>query len=51
MSIAASVNGHALCLCGAQHIHVTYDNYGHILPGDEAEASALHDAYLAKAFA
>jgi integrase len=52
MSIAAGVNAHALCTyMGHSGIQVTIDLYGHLFPGNEAEASALLDAYLERAFA
>jgi integrase len=51
MSIAAGVNAHALCTyMGHSGIQVTIDLYGHLFPGNEAEASALLDAYLERAF-
>jgi len=51
MSIAAGVNGHALCkYMGHSGIQVTFDLYGHLFPGNEAEASALLDACLETAF-
>jgi integrase len=51
MSIAAGVNAHALCAyMGHAGIQVTIDLYGHLFPGNEAEASALLDAYLRRAF-
>ncbi len=51
MSIAAGVNAHALCkYMGHSGIQVTFDLYGHLFPGNEAEASALLDAYLETAF-
>lgn len=51
MSIAAGVNAHALCkYMGHSGIQVTFDLYGHLFPGNEAEASALLDAYLDSAF-
>jgi hypothetical protein len=31
---------------GHASISITYDLYGHLLPGDEAHAAALLDAYL-----
>jgi hypothetical protein len=50
MSIAAGVNAHALCsYMGHSGIQVTLDLYGHLFPGNEAEASALLDAYLDRA--
>ena len=52
MSIAAEVNAHSLCTyMGHSSIKVTYDLYGHLFPGNEAEAGALLDSYLAGAFA
>ncbi|MEJ7894148.1 MAG: site-specific integrase [Solirubrobacteraceae bacterium] len=51
MSIAAGVNAHALCkYMGHSGIQVTYDLYGHLFPGNEAEASALLDRYLERSF-
>jgi hypothetical protein len=34
---------------GHAGIKVTLDTYGHLLPGSEAEAATLMDAYLARA--
>ncbi len=52
MSIAAGVNAHALCrYMGHSSIAVTFDLYGHLFPGNEAEAAALLDAYLERTFA
>ena len=51
MSIAAGVNARALCTyMGHSGIQVTIDVYGHLFPGNEAEASALLDGYLSQAF-
>jgi integrase len=51
MSIAAGVNAHSLCTyMGHSGIQVTLDLYGHLFPGNEAEASALLDVYLNRAF-
>src|SRR4051812_40438651 len=51
MSIAAGVNAHALCrYMGHSSIAVTFDLYGHLFPGNESEAAALLDAYLASCF-
>jgi len=36
---------------GHSSIAVTFDLYGHLFPGNEAEASALLDSYLEGAFA
>jgi hypothetical protein len=33
---------------GHAGIKVTLDTYGHLLPGSEAEAATLMDAYLAR---
>jgi hypothetical protein len=50
--LAAGVNAHALCTyMGHSGIQVAIDLYGHLFPGNEAEASALLDAYLTRAFA
>jgi hypothetical protein len=35
---------------GHSGIQVTIDLYGHLFPGNEAEASALLDAYVMRAF-
>jgi integrase len=45
--IAAGVNAKALSsFMGHSSIKVTFDLYGHLMPGTEAEAAALLDAYL-----
>jgi hypothetical protein len=45
--IAASVNAKALCdYLGHSSIQVTYDKRGHLMPGNEDEATGLLDAYL-----
>jgi hypothetical protein len=46
--IAAGVNAKALStfMCHA-NISITLDRYGHLMPGSEAEAAELLDAYLA----
>jgi hypothetical protein len=42
---------------GAQHLHgranlsITLDRYGHPMPGNEDEAAALLDGYLARSMA
>ena len=47
MMIAAGVNAKALStFMGHAKIAVTFDLYGHLMPGSEAEASELLDAYL-----
>ena len=48
--IAAGVNAKALTVyMGHSSIKVTFDLYGHLFPGSEAEAAGLLDAYLARA--
>jgi integrase len=45
--IAAGVNPKALQhLMGHANISITLDRYGHLMPGSEAEAADLLDAYL-----
>ncbi|MGE5283006.1 MAG: tyrosine-type recombinase/integrase [Chloroflexota bacterium] len=45
--IAAGVNAKALStFMGHSSIKVTFDLYGHLMPGTEAEAAALLDAFL-----
>jgi integrase len=45
--IAAGVNAKALAtFMGHSSIKVTYDLYGHLMPGTEAEAAALLNVYL-----
>lgn len=45
--IAAGVNAKALsAFMGHSSIKVTFDLYGHLMPGTEAEAAALLDSYL-----
>jgi len=47
--IAAGVNAKALsAFMGHSSIKVTFDLYGHLMPGTEAEAAALLDSYLGK---
>ncbi len=47
--IAAGVNPKALSsFKGHSSITVTFDLYGHLMPGSEAEGGAQLDAYLAK---
>ena len=47
LMIAAGVNVKALSTyMGHANINITLDRYGHLLPGNEAEARALLDAYL-----
>jgi integrase len=48
--IAAGVNAKALCTyMGHANISITFDRYGHLMPGSEAEAAGLLDAYLSGA--
>jgi integrase len=47
--IAAGVNAKALSTyMGHANIRVTFDQYGHLMPGNEDEAASLLDAYLAR---
>lgn len=47
-AIAAGVNAKALSTyLGHSSISITLDRYGHLMPGNEAEAAGLLDAYLA----
>lgn len=49
LMIAASVNAKALStFMGHANIGITLDLYGHLMPGSEAEAATLLDAYLAR---
>ena len=48
--IAAGVNAKALSTyMGHASVTITYDRYGHLMPGNESEAAALLDAYPARA--
>lgn len=50
LMIAAGVNARALCsYMGHASVTITYDRYGHLMPGNEDEAAALLDAYLEQA--
>ena len=50
LMIAADVNAKALSVyMGHSNIGITYDRYGHLMPGNESEAAALADAYLERA--
>ena len=50
LMIAAGVNAKALSTyMGHANIAITLDRYGHLMPGNEAEAAGLLDAYLARA--
>jgi integrase len=48
LMVAAGVNAKALStFMGHANISITLDRYGHLMPGSEAEAAELLDAYLA----
>ena len=48
--IAAGVNAKAISTyMGHSSIQVTYDRYGHLMPGNEDQAAELLDAYLTRA--
>jgi integrase len=50
LMIAAGVNAKALATyMGHASVTITYDRYGHLMPGNEDETAALLDAYLARA--
>jgi integrase len=50
LMIAAGVNAKALSTyMGHSTISITLDRYGHLMPGNEAEAADLLDAYLERA--
>ena len=50
LMIAAGVNAKALqTYMGHANISMTMDRYGHLMPGNEAEAAGLLDAYLVRA--
>jgi integrase len=50
--IAAGVNAKALSTyMGHSSVMITYDRYGHLMPGNETEAAELLDDYLARAAA
>jgi integrase len=47
--IAAGVNAKALATyMGHASVTITLDRYGHLMPGNEDEAAALLDSYLAR---
>ena len=47
LMIAAGVNAKSLqTYMGHSSVTITYDRYGHLMPGNEDEAAALLDAYL-----
>jgi integrase len=48
--IAAGLNVKALSTyIGHANISITFDRYGHLMPGNESEAAERLDAYLARA--
>jgi integrase len=50
--IAAGANAKAITTyMGHSSIQVTYDRYGHLMPGSEAEVAGLLDTYLARSAA
>jgi integrase len=50
LMIAAGVNAKALSTyMGHASVSITFDRYGHLMPGNETEAAGLLDAYLARA--
>jgi integrase len=50
LMIAAGVNAKALSTyMGHANISITLDRYGHLMPGNEDQAAALLDAFLARA--
>jgi integrase len=50
LMIAANVNAKALSeYMGHANIAITFDRYGHLMPGNEDEAAGLLDAYLQRA--
>jgi integrase len=50
LMIDAGVNAKALCTyLGHSSVTITYDRYGHLMPGNEVEAAGLLDAYLLRA--
>jgi integrase len=49
LMIAAGVNAKALSsYMGHASVTITYDHYGHLMPGNEDEAAKLLDEYLAR---
>jgi integrase len=48
--IAAGVNAKALSTyLGHASVTITYDRYGHLMPGSEQEAADMLDSYLSLA--
>jgi integrase len=49
LMIAAGVNAKALSTyMGHASVAITFDRYGHLMPGSESEAAELLDSYLAR---
>lgn len=49
LMISAGANGKVIQSCmGHASITMTFDHYGHLMPGGQAEAARLVDDYLAK---
>lgn len=49
LMIVAGVNAKALSTyLGHASVTITFDRYGHLMPGNEAEAAEVLDAYLAR---
>lgn len=47
VAVAGLANAKALTsYMGHASVTITYDRYGHLMPGNESEAAALLDAYL-----
>ena len=44
--IAQRTRDHASTYMGHANISITLDRYGHLMPGNEAQAAKLLDAYL-----
>jgi integrase len=50
LMIAAGVNAKALSTyLGHSSISITFDRYGHLMPGNESEAAGLLESYLEQA--
>ena len=49
LMIAAEINAKALSTyMGHSSVTITYDRYGHLMPGNQGQAAALLDGYLAR---
>jgi integrase len=52
LMIAAGVNAKALATyMGHSSVVITYDRYGHLMPGNETVAAELLDSYIAQSVA